>query len=107
MSNLDNKSGFTIVELLISSAVFSFILVAVSVTVVEIGRLYYKGTVLSRTQDAARNVIDNISRPIQLEGSTVVEGGQLGDVKAYCIGATRYTVAFIEFKNHHQLLQMK
>lgn len=106
-----NKSGFTIVELLISTAVFSLILVAVSVTVVEISRLYYKGTILTRTQDTGRNLIENVSRPIQLEGADIVgaslpstllvdetagwpdEDGVIQNltVRSICIGTTRYT----------------
>lgn len=101
--SLHTEQGFTIVELLISTAVFSFIMVAVSLTVVEISRLYYKGTVLTRTQDTARNLIEDISRPIQLEGADIIgadgsyfvtkigPNGQSYIATVVCIGSTRYT----------------
>lgn len=67
-----NQKGFTIIELIIASAVFSLMLLTASALIIQISRLYYKGTIISNTQTAARQLVDSISRPIQLENATVV-----------------------------------
>ncbi len=101
---LDSK-GFTIVELLIATAILSTILVGASISVLHISKMYYKGVVMSRTQDAARTLVENISRPIQFEGSQYMEststsfGGGINNEmgssatrKSYCLGNQRYTI---------------
>jgi prepilin-type N-terminal cleavage/methylation domain-containing protein len=82
--------GFTIVELLIATAVLSTILVLVSVVMVNIGKLYYKGINQARVQDDARSITDELAQHLSLGDSynhIVGAGGQ----QAYCIGTTRYT----------------
>ncbi len=59
-------------ELLIASTVFSVILLLVTTGIIQIGRTYYKGALQSRTQETARNIIDEISRGIQFSGIEVV-----------------------------------
>lgn len=94
------QSGFTIIELLISTTVLSFILLAVSFTVIEISRMYYKGIVITRTQDAARTLVEGVSRPIQFENSTISDVDDDGSGKRFfCVGRTRYTFALNKQQN--------
>lgn len=95
-----NPAGFTIVELMIATVVFSVILTAASIGLIHVGRMYYKGIVSTRTQAAARNVIDSISRPIQFSGAKVnappaeVDLNATGLMaKAFCIDNQRYSYA--------------
>ncbi len=103
-------SGFTVLELMISTVVFSVLLIGAATMLVQIGRLFYKGVVSSRTQEVTRNITDDISRTLQFGGETprvpandlstpAVDESALkvstpkGDVtiNAFCIGSTRYS----------------
>lgn len=66
--NKSNKRGFTIIELLIATAVFSVVLLLVATAIVQMGRIYYNGVSRSRTQTITRNISDEISRGIQFSG---------------------------------------
>jgi len=67
--NQPTQSGFTIVELMITTLVFSVILIIITVGVVTFTRSYYKGINSSTTQDTARSVIDTVSQALQFGGS--------------------------------------
>lgn len=86
----NRKTGFTIVELLISTTILSVILVSASFILVQVGRLYYKGVITARTQDASRSIIESIARPAQLEGSTII-GPSGGPLRVLCIGNQRFS----------------
>lgn len=103
MKKEKQNKGFTIVELLIATGVFSVMIIVIATMIVQISRMYYKGIVLNNTQTAARSILDEISDPIQLENSTIglkqvpadpvpFEFNQSGvGHKALCVGLTRYT----------------
>lgn len=87
-----NQRGFTIVELMIATTVFSIILLIAATTLIQIGRMYYKGVITSKTQNVTRSIMDDVSRSIQFSSGN---GSQASDNnpprQAYCIGSTRYT----------------
>jgi prepilin-type N-terminal cleavage/methylation domain-containing protein len=85
--------GFTIIELMIATAVLSVMLLLVTVVMLNIGVLYYKGISQSRVQDDTRSIMDEISQQLQLSDQTLPAptAGPHGEV-AYCIGDARYTV---------------
>ena len=82
-----NQHGFTILELMIATMVFSVILLLVTTGIINIGKTYYKGALQARTQDTARNIIDEISRGIQFSGVDALQTTPLNVV------ATPYPVA--------------
>lgn len=89
----DNR-GFTILELMIAMGVFSGVLLLLVSTVVSVGSLYQKGIINSRTQEAARNISEQISRDMQLTSGLFAESTRtLGGFKttAFCIGNVRYS----------------
>ena len=96
-----NQRGFTIIELLIATMVFSTIFLGSTTALVQIGKLYYKGVVTGRTQEVSRGVIDQVSQQLQFSDATLMISPPLGynveefdgrmSFQAYCIGATRYT----------------
>ena len=83
-SNL--AAGFTIVELMIATLVFSVILVVVTYGVLRFTNAYYKGINSSTTQDTARNILDTVSQAIQFSGSTISPGGTNAGVSYFCAG---------------------
>lgn len=87
-----SQAGFTIIELLIATSVASVVLLAASFSIIQMSRLYYKGNILSRTQDVTRNITNAISNPIQFEGSEVVhDDTHSSGFSVLCVGYQRFT----------------
>lgn len=84
------QRGFTIIELMIATTVVSVILLLVSIMMVNIGNLYYKGISQARVQDNARSITDELAQHLELS-----DGGKYslpnGSIQAYCIDNVRYT----------------
>lgn len=101
MKKLNSQAGFTILELMIATVVFSVMLMGAATMLVQIGRLYYKGVVTSRTQETVRTITDDIGRTLQFSGEQItvndpafVElsvGGVTKRIYAFCIGDVRYS----------------
>lgn len=66
-----SSAGFTIIELLIATVVFSIVLLTLSAAIIQIGRLYYKGITSARTQEVARSVMNDIAQSIQFDTGQV------------------------------------
>ena len=106
-----NQEGFTILELLIASMVFSVIFLGATTAIIQVGKLYYKGVVTGRTQETVRALTDSVTQQLQfgsgngnipaVAGDTPVtiqyyannisSGGTNISFYAYCLGTTRYT----------------
>lgn len=86
-------AGFTIMELMIATVVFSVVLLLVTAGILQISRVYYKGLTESSTQNTARNIIDTIAQGIQFSGSEVglTDGTTPGQDYSFCIGNKQYT----------------
>lgn len=63
------QRGFTIIELLVALSVLSVLLVITSVTMLQIGKLYAKGINAANVQNAARNVMADVTGVLQFGGS--------------------------------------
>lgn len=91
------QSGFTIVEFMIAAAVFSMVILVCAFAIVHVGRMYYKGVITNRTQDAARRVVEDIAAAIQFgprysDPNLFFRTSDLSnDPKSICIGNNRYT----------------
>jgi len=103
----NNNHGFTIIELMIATAIFAFILLIATTGIIRIGQLYYKGVTESKIQDNVRSVSDNVTRSIQFAKGIRTEyptAGPIAEapydtdptanpaVERFCIGDYRYTV---------------
>lgn len=89
-----SNEGFTIVELLIATTILSTILLIVTVVMVGIGNLYFKGVNQARVQGTVRDTTDEITQKLQLnDGSTFnpIVPTSADPVGAVCIGSTRYS----------------
>jgi len=82
-------SGFTIVELMIATAVFSLVLLGVLSGFIHTGNLFYKGVSVTQTQNIAKQIVDDVSANIA--SSNGVSFRTTGDYNFYCIGNVRYT----------------
>lgn len=92
----NRRAGFTIVELMIATLVFSLVMILITVGVLSFTKSYYKGVNQSTTQNAARSVLDRITQDIQFSGGMVTSpigtSGSNGSV-GFCIGNKRYSYA--------------
>lgn len=89
-----NNKGFTILELLIATSVFSVILLLCTFGLIQVGKSYYKGVALTRTQNVARNVMGTLTQSIQFSGETptgTLPGGLVPiPSESFCFGSLRY-----------------
>lgn len=86
-----DSNGFTIVELMIASALFALVLLITSLASVVIGKQYWRGIDSSTAQEVARNIVDQMSRQIQFSGGPIQENISNGGYDGFCIDNHRYT----------------
>ncbi len=84
--------GFTIVELLIATTVFSVILLIVTTGIIKIGNTYYHNITTTRTQTVVRSIANDLVSTVQFtsftpspSNSAVIDG-----FNYFCIDKTRY-----------------
>ena len=85
-------AGFTILELLIATMVFAVVLLLITVGILQIARVYYKGITEANTQSTARTIMDEIAQAIQFSGGTVgatATSPVSGTDYAFCINNTQ------------------
>lgn len=85
-----SQKGFTIIELLIATSVFSIVLLLVTTGIIRMGNSYYKNIISTRTQEATRSIGEDISRSIQLANA---QKRDVAGQNKFCIGDTRYVYA--------------
>jgi prepilin-type N-terminal cleavage/methylation domain-containing protein len=82
------ERGFTIIELMIATLVFSVILTVITVGVVSFTNSYYRGVNNSTTQNTARTILDTISQAIQFGSAPVTPTTAAGDY--FCAGGYHF-----------------
>ena len=96
MKFVENKKqgGFTIIELLIATVVFSMVLLLCATAVIQVGRIFYKGVTVNKIQDIARTVADDVSQSIQFgssaDANSFYQEDSQGTLEWKCLGAIRY-----------------
>lgn len=89
----DNNRGFTLVELMIATLVFSVVLLMITIGIIQIGRVYYKGINEADVQNTARNVMDTVTQGIQFSGGVITDTPtpSVGALQAFCIGNQQFS----------------
>lgn len=86
-----DRRGFTIIELMIATVVFSLVLLIIMGAIIQFGRIYYKGVIQSRTQERTRAISEDIARHIQF-GKNVGETPEIPTTAGFfCAGGRGYT----------------
>lgn len=85
--------GFTIVELMLASIVFSFVMLAALTGFMQIGRIFYQGVSMTQTQGAAQKIVDDITGNISTSSNVSALNSDNG-YKYYCVGNARYTYTY-------------
>lgn len=91
ISTKGSQSGFTILELMIAASVFAVILLVVAVGVMQFSNQYYKGVTSSKTQAAARSLIDGIGQAIEFSKTVSVIPPTSAGVGGLCIDNSLYS----------------
>lgn len=93
LTRKSSENGFTIIELLIATLVFSAVLLLITYGIIQITRTYYKGITSTKTQQTTRAVIDEISQSIQFAGGTVSPSPSPvpGSSQVFCLNTKRYS----------------
>lgn len=84
-----DSRGFTIVELMIATMVFSVILTVITAGVISFTTRYYKGVNASTTQTTTRSILDTIGQAIQF-GTAPVQGTTSTN-NYFCAGGYSFT----------------
>ncbi|HSX46450.1 MAG TPA: prepilin-type N-terminal cleavage/methylation domain-containing protein [Patescibacteria group bacterium] len=84
------QQGFTVIELLIATAIFSVILLICAAALVQVGRVYTKGITTSRTQETAISVLDDVSQALQFSGGAFTPINTPQNPYRFCINDHRY-----------------
>ena len=63
--NNSNQNGFTLVELMLSMAFVSILLVTIAMTIIQMATTYNRGITLKEVNQAARDISDDIERSVQ------------------------------------------
>lgn len=80
------QRGFTVVELMIATAIFSVVLLGALGGFLGIGRLFYKGVSTTSTQNVALDILNSISSDFSKGGYSAGNGASF-----FCAGNTSYT----------------
>jgi prepilin-type N-terminal cleavage/methylation domain-containing protein len=85
------QAGFTIIELMIATIIFSIILIVITSGILHFTTDYYKGVNASSTQTAARNIANVIAQNLQYGGGKDDYTPSIGGAtqKRLCIGSAR------------------
>lgn len=103
-NKLKKQSGFTIIELMIATTIFSLVLMICLAGVMQVTKMYYRAVTQNKTREVARSIADEIGESIRfsnqqiLLGKNVVTGPQINNLGAndtgyFCIGEKRYSFA--------------
>lgn len=97
------QSGFTVIELMISTTIFSLVLMLCMSGILQITKMYYRGITQTKTREVARSITDEIGEAVRFTNQSVaigpvVNGPQINDLSAnsvgyFCIGQKRYSYA--------------
>jgi type II secretory pathway pseudopilin PulG len=93
------SAGFTIVELLIATMIFSTIIVLVSVVVVRISNQFYKTLTLNKTQTVARAISDAVAQGIQFSNAGITSDHANDEPGMICAGNQVFV-----YQRHLQIL---
>lgn len=87
--HIKGQGGFTIIELLIATVIFSVIVLVATAGIIRIGQMYYKGVTVSQAQERARQLSEEMSRAVQFSKISVIDEST-PPVNVFCIADSRY-----------------
>lgn len=89
-----NEKGFTIIELLIATSIFSVLLLIALAGFAGVGNLFYKGVAITQTQSATESALKDMAGNIQTASAVQLPVNTSAAGNGYwyfCAGGVRYT----------------
>lgn len=90
---LKRQAGFTILELMIATMVFSVILLVVAAGILSFTNQYIKGITSSNTQAVTRSIMADVAQTVQFSNGQVSPLDGATTPPHYCVGSTAYYVS--------------
>lgn len=87
----EQPNGFTIIELLIATTVFTLVLILLTTGTLAVSRLYYKGIISAQTQTATRNVLNDVTQSLQFSGANFVPLAASNGTDGFCVGSDQFS----------------
>ncbi len=88
-ASIRQGAGFTLVELLIATTFFTFILLFITAGFIQVSRTYQSGVITKNAQNTARVVFEQLARDARSGTDIQVVGGP-GGLQCYIIGEAIY-----------------
>lgn len=88
-----DQNGFTIVELLIATMIFSLVLIVILYGVLSFTHAYYQGVNSSTTQETTRSITNTIAQAIEFSGDAITTAGTVNasaNEYEFCAGGATY-----------------
>jgi type II secretory pathway pseudopilin PulG len=91
-----NSAGFTIIELMVATVVFSTVLIVIVASFLQVGHMFYKGVSINNTTKSTANLVDAIANDVRLTSDQPSMGNLIGAPPGttkwyFCTGPHRYT----------------
>jgi prepilin-type N-terminal cleavage/methylation domain-containing protein len=86
MKMINEDAGFTIIELLIATTVFSVVLLLMTFGIIQVTNTFFKGDNDASTQRVATSVLNTLSQAVQFNGGTVSQSAN-----TLCIGGQQFS----------------
>lgn len=109
MNHVAKKQGFTLIELMLAMSFVSLLLLAIAMTVIQVGNIYSRGMMLKDVNQTARDLSNDFSRSmgnsgyinpttdfVQVTSSGLKVGGRL------CLGTVSYIWNYGEARQINQ-----
>lgn len=89
---IPRQRGFTLIELMIATAVFSVVLLICLAAFVQVGRMYYRGVTNAKLQQVTRSALEDITQNIQFSSGAINTSDLYLDdnPSVFCINDKRY-----------------
>ncbi|TAH33610.1 type II secretion system protein [Candidatus Saccharibacteria bacterium] len=89
MSHNNKQTGFTLIELMLAMVFVAFILVFISLTLVQMFRIYDKGSSMKQVNQAGRSIVEEVSQAIRSQLPTNIDTSAV-NVGVLCIDKVMY-----------------
>ncbi|MFZ2125923.1 MAG: prepilin-type N-terminal cleavage/methylation domain-containing protein [Candidatus Microsaccharimonas sp.] len=64
MNHVDKQRGFTLIELVLAMSFISVLLLAIALTIIQVGTIYNRGMTLKEVNQTARTISDDLTRSL-------------------------------------------
>lgn len=81
------EAGFTIIELLIATAVFSVVLLLMTFGILQVTNTFFKGDNEASTQRVATSILNTVSQAVEFNGGKAQQSGN-----TWCIGSEQFSI---------------